>query len=362
MPQEWARAIEGAWDATLGRLPPEVVPWLAVPMAVALALAVHAVAWRLSRRAALRSGGPEAVRLLDLARRPSRLFAVFLALTVALGISDLPPGWRDGLGQAALAILIVIFGWTAILVVGHVADRSTRRLSLDEEDNLAARKIVTQMRVLKRTATIVLWILTAAAVLSTFEEVRRYGVSLFASAGAAGLVLGFAARPVLANLIAGVQIALTQPIRLEDVVVVEGEWGRIEEIAATYVVVRIWDLRRLVVPLSHFIEQPFQNWTRETAQIVGTVFWYLDHTAPLGPMRARFEELVRASPLWDGDVVALQMVETDADVIHMRGLMSARNAARAFDLRCEVREGMVAWLQAEHPGALPKVRAEVVPR
>ena len=350
--------LADALDAALDRLPPGLVPWLVVPLVVGLALALHAVAWRVARRATAH-GTPAAARLVEIARRPSRLFAVFLALALTVELSALPPAWREGLGQVALAVLIVIVGWTAILAIGVLTERSLRGLHLEDEDNLAARKTITQMRVLRRSAEIVLILLTAAAVLSTFEEVRRLGVSLFASAGAAGLVLGFAARPVLANLIAGVQIALTQPIRIEDVVIVEGEWGRIEEIGATYVVVRIWDLRRLVVPLSYFIEQPFQNWTRENAQVIGTVFWHLDYTAPVDAIRARFDALVRASPRWDGQVIALQVTDADRDAIEIRGLMSARNASLAFDLRCEVREALVSWLQAEHPEALPRVRGEL---
>ena len=348
--------IAARLDGLLGWLPDGLGPWLVVLGSIVLASALHAVLWRALRRAASH-GTPEMARIVDLVRRPTRLFAIALPLVVLVELSELPPAWREGLARLVVAILIVIVGWTAILAIGHVAERSMRRAPLEED--LAARKHVTQMRVLRRTAQIVLALLTAAAVLSTFEEVRRFGISLFASAGAAGLVLGFAARPVLANLMAGVQIALTQPIRIQDVVVVEGEWGVIEEIAATYVVVKIWDLRRLVVPLSHFIETPFQNWTRDSAQVIGTVFWYLDHTAPVGAIRARFEEVVRASPRWDGQVMALQMVETDQNVIHLRGLMSARNASIAWDLRCEVREAMVIWLQAEHPGALPRLRGEI---
>lgn len=249
----------------------------------------------MARRAALGAGNPILGRIVAVARRPSRLLAVFLGLAVTIELSRLPGAWRDALSQIAVAMLIVTLGWTAILTMGALVERALRRYSLEGEDNLSARKYITQMRVLRRTAQIVLWLLTAAAVLSSFEAVRRFGVSLFASAGAAGLVLGFAARPVLANLIAGVQIALTQPIRLEDVVVVEGEWGRIEEIGATYVVVRLWDLRRLVVPLAYFIETPFQNWTRDSAQVIGAVTWYLDPTAPVEAIRARFEALVRAS-------------------------------------------------------------------
>ena len=255
--------------------------------------------------------------------------------------------------------LVLIAGWMALIAIDFLGDRTVEGLRIDAADNLHARKIVTQTRVLRRAAKLLVGLLTMALILSTFEDVRAFGVSLFASAGAAGIVLGFAAQPVLANLIAGLQIAITQPIRIDDVVIVEGEWGRIEEIGATYVVIRIWDLRRLIVPLSYFIDRPFQNWTRETATILGSVHWYLDHTAPIAAMRARHAEIVAASPHWDGQTEVLQVVETDRETIHVRGLMSARDAGTAFDLRCEVREKMIAWLQAEHPGALPRVRAEI---
>ena len=155
------------------------------------------------------------------------------------------------------------------------------------------------------------------------------------------------------------QIAITQPIRLEDVIIVEDEWGWVEEIFSTYVVVRLWDWRRMVVPLSYFIEKPFQNWTRESASIIGTVFWYLDYTVPVDKMRAKLEELAKASPLWDGKVVNLQVSDTEKDSIEVRGLVSARTSPQAWDLRCEIREKMISWLQKEHPGALPRLRGSM---
>ena len=295
-------------------------------------------------------------------RRPARLAILALTATLLVNLAGLPPGWQSGLSKAALALLIVIVGLMAWIALTVTIDRTTERLALDAEDNLAARKQATQMRVLRGAARVVIVLVTLGAVLASFETVRAYGVSLFASAGAAGLVLGLAARPVLANLIAGIQIAITQPIRIDDVVIVEGEWGWIEEIASTYVVVRIWDLRRLIVPLSQFIEQPFQNWTRETADIIGSVFWSLDYTAPVGEMREKLRELAEASPLWDGKVINLQVTDTDRDVITVRALLSARNSPAAWDLRCEIRERMLAWLQEEHPGALPRLRAELADR
>ena len=342
----------------IGRLPQFVVPAVILIGTVLAALLLHALAFRILRRVADTDTGM-AGSLIRRARRQLRLAFVMAGLAIAIPQIDLPWGWEDRLGHLVLILLIVLVGWTAIALVNHFADRAIRRRRLDVDDNLNARKFVTQARVLKRTANIVFGIFTVAAVLLTFESVQRYGVSLFASAGAAGLVLGLAARPVLANLIAGIQIAITQPIRIDDVVIVDGEWGWIEEIFATYVVVRIWDWRRMVVPLSYFIEKPFQNWTRESASIIGAVFWFMDYTVPVRRVREKLEEIVRASPHWDGQVVNLQVTDTDKDTIHLRGLMSARTSPQAWDLRCEVREKLIAWLQAEYPDALPRLRGEL---
>ncbi len=195
--------------------------------------------------------------------------------------------------------------------------------------------------------------------LLSFDNIKQYGVSLLASAGAAGIVLGFAARPVLANMIAGIQIAISQPIRIDDVVIVEGEWGWIEDIGSTFVTVRLWDWRRMVVPLTWFIENPFQNWTRETAAVIGTVTWHMDYGVPVDRVRAKLEELVDASPRWDRRVVNLQVTEATGHGIELRGLMSARTSPLAWDLRCEIREAMIAWLQAEYPQHLPRWRGEM---
>jgi small-conductance mechanosensitive channel len=198
-----------------------------------------------------------------------------------------------------------------------------------------------------------------ALALMTFPQVRQVGAGLLASAGIIGLIAGVAAQPVFGNLIAGLQIALAQPIRLDDVVIVEGEWGRIEEITSTYVVVRIWDERRLVVPLQWFISNPFQNWTRTSAQLLGTVFLWLDHRAPIPAIRDELQRICEADPRWDRRVCVTQITETDRHTIEVRLLVSARNSGELFDLRCAVREGMLAFLDAHHPQALPRVRNEV---
>jgi small-conductance mechanosensitive channel len=212
---------------------------------------------------------------------------------------------------------------------------------------LLARKHVTQMRILQRVAKTLLAIVTAAAALMTFDSVRQYGVSLFASAGAAGLILGLAARPVLSNLLAGIQIAMTQPIRVEDQVVVEGETGWIETITSTYVVVRLWDLRRMVVPLSYFIEKPFQNWTYEGTAQIGAVLLRVGYTVPVDSLRQKLEEIVRHSPSWDRKVAKLEVTDVAIDAVELRALVSARNPSQTWDLRCEVREKLVAFLQAQ---------------
>ncbi|MHA6345376.1 mechanosensitive ion channel family protein [Roseivivax sp. CAU 1761] len=339
-------------------IPDALGPVLLLGLALGAAVLIHRVlfAAAIARMEGRLGMGAE---LLRRARRPLRMVAVLLALILTVPRIDLPWSVEAAIQRISLIMVIVLMGWTAILLVSHFSERSLRRHRLDIEDNLAARKFVTQVRVMRRAANILIALLTAGAALMTFESVQRYGVSLFASAGAAGLVLGFAARPVLSNLIAGIQIALTQPIRVEDVVIVEGEWGWIEEIFATYVVVRIWDWRRMVVPLSYFIEKPFQNWTRDNASIIGSVYWYVDYTLPVDAMREKLDEAISQSPYWDGQVKVLQVVDADKDTMHLRGLMSSRTAPQNWDMRCEIREKMLAWLQAEHPEALPRLRGDL---
>jgi small-conductance mechanosensitive channel len=212
---------------------------------------------------------------------------------------------------------------------------------------------------LKRIGSVVIVVFAIASMLMVFESVRRFGTAIIASAGVAGIIIGFAAQKSIATLLAGFQIAMTQPIRIDDVVIVENEWGRIEEITLTYVVVKIWDLRRLVLPISYFIETPFQNWTRTSADLLGTVFLYLDYTVPMDALRAELTRILNASPLWDKKVSVLQITDTKERVIEVRALMSARDAGQAFDLRCEVREKLIDFLQQNYPNALPRTRANL---
>ena len=247
----------------------------------------------------------------------------------------------------------------AIMQIGLLGmDRRLMRLDLSVSDNLDARRRATRLNMLRRIWIITLSVLIFATALTAIPGARQIGFSLFASAGIVGIAVGIAAQPVLSNLIAGLQIAFTQPIRIDDAVVVEGEWGWIEEIGLFHVVIRIWDLRRLVVPLRVFIDQPFQNWTRQSASIIGPVFWHLDYRAPLEAMREKLKKIVEAAPQWDGKVAVLQVVETDVTTIQVRALASAANSGAAWELRCAIREQMIVWLNENYPDALPRLRTE----
>jgi small-conductance mechanosensitive channel len=292
-------------------------------------------------------------------RAISRLALVILAMIVAIPVAPLRPDTAQLLTRLMAVAVIGLVGWGAIIALHIAADLYLRRFRLDVDDNLLARKHNTQVRVLARTIDVLVAMITLGTALMTFPAVRQYGVSLFASAGVAGIVAGLAARPVLSNLIAGVQLAMTQPIRLYDAVIVENEYGTIEEITSTYVVVKLWDWRRMVVPLTHFIEKPFQNWTREASALIGSAFLYVDYRAPVGVIRDKLNEIVKASKNWDGGVINLQVTDAKESTIELRCLMSARSAGQAFDLRCEVREKLVDFLQRHHPEALPRQRSEV---
>lgn len=287
-----------------------------------------------------------------------RFTLVLFALAVAARNAPLDYEVAQGLGRLFQVGFIVSMGWLAIVAANMAADVYLLRFKIDVPDNLLARKHVTQVRILKRAVQTLIVLVTVASALMTFEVLRQFGVSLFASAGIAGIIVGLAARPLLSSLIAGVQIAMTQPIRIDDAVVVEQEWGWIEEITATYVVIKLWDWRRLIVPLSYFMEKPFQNWTRETSALIGTVMVYTDYTVPVERVRERVYEIARASRLWDGAVVNLQVTDAKDSTVELRILVSARSSPEVFDLRCEMREKIIAFLQDEYPQALPRSRVD----
>ncbi len=255
--------------------------------------------------------------------------------------------------------LIVLVAWLLIRTTFVLEDFVITRFDVGVKDNLRARKIHTQFRVLKRIVIAVVGLLAFGTILMTFERVRQLGTTILASAGVVGIVVGMAAQRTIATFIAGLQIAVTQPIRVDDVVIVENEWGRIEEITLTYVVVRIWDLRRLIVPITYFIESPFQNWTRTSADILGTVFVYADYTLPIDVLRDQLQNILKESEHWDGKVCVLQVTNASDRTMELRALMSAADASTAWTLRCEVREKLIDFIRREYPQALPKVRAEL---
>lgn len=339
-------------------VPAWAVALLGLFSAALLALLVHAIGFRVANRVLKHKQSSAAIAFLRRIRWPTRLILLAFFITAVLPSLPIEQDLSLLLRRVSSLSLIALFGWMVISIVNLGGDIVTLRYNIQIADNLAARRVRTQLDILRRVLVIVVFVITVSIMLMTIPEVREIGVSLFASAGVAGLAIGLAARPMLSNLIAGLQIALTQPIRIDDVVIVEKEWGRVEEITSSYVVVRIWDERRLIVPLSYFIETPFQNWTVKAAQIIGTVFWHLDYTAPIDAMRKKLDEFVRESKHWDGRVALIQVTNTERFTIEVRALVSAANSGAAWDLRCEVREKMIDYLKEHHPGCLPRVRQE----
>lgn len=261
--------------------------------------------------------------------------------------------------QTVYVLLVAAATWWILAAAKALKVRTLRKFDLTVEDNYHARQIHTRLGVLYRIFTFFVVLVAIAIAMMTFEAVRAVGTSLLAGAGVTGIILGLAAQKTLGSIFAGIQIALTQPIKLDDAVIIEGEYGNIEEITLTYVVVRIWDMRRLIVPINYFVENPIQNWTRQGAEILGVVMLYVDYSIELEPLRAEFDRIVTDHPLWNKRVKVLQVVEVTENTVQLRMLMSARNSGQAFDLRCAVREGLVTYLQQYQPQALPRTRMEL---
>lgn len=327
--------------------------------AVILALIAHYLLFQAVERFAHRKHQPGNLTFVYRCKTPGRVVLPLLALVFATPFAPLPAHLKDILQHTLDMGVIASVGWAAIIAVQLLGDMVFARYTTDVSDNLVARRIRTQTYVLQRTAVVVVTLVTVAIMLMTFPAVRHIGTSLLASAGLAGLIVGMAARSTLTNVIAGIQVALSQPIRIDDAVVVEGEWGWIEEIDASYVVVRIWDLRRLIVPLSYFIEKPFQNWTRTRADLLGTVMLYADYTAPVDEIRQELLRILKSTKLWDGKVWVLQVTDITERTLQLRALMSARNGPEAFDLRCYVRESLIKFLHQNYPQCLPQVRNQI---
>lgn len=336
-------------------------PWLAllaqVTVAALAGLVLHAIANRLAVRAARRFKTAE--RLLWHTRRPMQILVPLLLVHLALADATIRRGALDGIRQLMSIAVILTITFLVIRLVAAFADIVAQRHPVSVADNLHARSVQTQVRVLARTTMFFIGVIGVGSVLMTFPNVRQIGASVLASAGVAGIVAGLAARPVLGNLIAGLQIALTQPIRVDDVLIVEKEWGRVEEITSTYVVVRIWDDRRLIVPLEYFIQQPFQNWTRHTSDLIGEVTFWVDYRMPVEPLRVALREVLDTAPEWDRRVCVLQVTDFTEKAMKLRALVSTRDAGLGWDLRCKVREHLIAHMQENYPRFMPQVRASL---
>ena len=295
-------------------------------------------------------------------RRPARLIIPIFAVSFLLPLLTAPPRILIFLKQTFSLLLIISVAWLLIKLVYVLEDLVLSQYSMDIKDNLEARRIHTQIQILKKVVIVVVGVLALAVALMTFEKVRQLGTTLLASAGIVGIIVGLAAQKSISTLFAGIQMAITQPIRIDDVVIVENEWGRIEEITLTYVVVRIWDLRRLIVPITYFLEKTFQNWTRISADLLGTVFLYVDYTVPVETVRAELKRILESSPLWDKQVCTLQVTNATERTVELRALMSAADSSRAWELRCDVREKLIGFIRRNYPDGFPKVRAELTDR
>ncbi|MBV9062153.1 MAG: mechanosensitive ion channel [Alphaproteobacteria bacterium] len=335
--------------------------WLFASLVFALILiATHivqtAVVWILGRRSG--QWPPILQHVFRQTEKVARFAFVLFAATVALPLLPMPHTANDVIRKVFAAAVIVLCGWIALIAGNIAVERYTGGFHLDTADNLLARKAITQARIFKRALNVAIIVVTAALALMTFDSVRQFGVSLFASAGVAGIVVGLAAQPVLGNLLAGMQIAVTQPIRIDDAVFVENEFGFVEEITSTYIVIRLWDWRRLVLPLTYFLQKPFQNWTHSGSALLGNAKVYLDYAAPIDRIRAKVTEIVTRSNLWDKNIVRVQVTDARETTIEVRVLFSARDSGAASDLASLIREQLIAFIQQEMPEALPVQRTE----
>jgi len=356
----------GGWKRnrmTENRFLLDLFPWAPRPLivlallaaAISVAVIVHLVLWSIFQRF-FGARYPFLREIITRTRAISNFAFIMLAVSAAVPLAPLHAHVVDGINRVLLAAFIVFLGWLVIVGANLAMDRYIGRFKLDVTDNLLARKTVTQVQLLKRAIGSVLVVVTAGFALMSFDSVRQFGVSLFASAGVAGIAAGLAARPLLENLFAGIQLAFTQPIRLDDALIVEGEFGTVEEITSTYVVLKLWDWRRMIVPLSYFFDKPFQNWTRSSASLIGTVMLYADYTVPVEQVRKKLTEIVKQSKLWDGKVVNLQVNNVTENVVELRALVSSQNSGAVSGLRAEVREKLVTYLQTDLPWALPTTR------
>lgn len=318
------------------------------------------LAIRLARAVTRRLGAAQLSTVIARSAMAVRLLS--FAIAAALVARTSPAAWRPALVELARLLVVVAVAWVAIVASRLLLDAVARRFDVSVDDNRRARKVHTQLRVTRRVLVVVIVVVAGLTALASSPGGRAAAASLLASAGVVGLVAGIAGQSTLGNLIAGVQVAFSDSLRLDDVVVVDGEWGRVEEISLTYVVVAIWDQRRLVLPVSYFVTTPFENWTRSGAELLGSVHLFVDYAVPVEELRRELLAFVADHPLWDHRVAVLQVVESTEIAMQVRALVSAPSSGAAWDLRCAVREHLVAYIRDNHPGGLPAGRLSLVNR
>jgi small-conductance mechanosensitive channel len=331
-----------------------------IALALVAAIGAHALLVRVVQRG-LKRRGAFTRSLIVRTRSPSRFALLVAAVSWGVHVAPLPARLEGLLLHGLLIAFIVLVAWAVLTAVDIATALYLQRARGDADQTLHARKMLTQMRILRRSANVLVIVVAAAMALMTIPGVKQLGVSLLAAGGAAGIIVGLALQPVLSNLLAGVQIAFTQPIRIDDAVVVQNQFGHVEEINSTYVVIRLRDLRRMIVPLKYFLDQPFENWTRESAELVTEVLFLIDQRVPVDDLRAHVEQLVKASPNWSGGPVRMQVNDVREKSMEIRILANAGDAVRAADLRAEVREKVIGWLQREFPAAVPRNGVEFMP-
>jgi small-conductance mechanosensitive channel len=330
--------------------------------ALVLANVVHYVLFRILKRKETQMPGM-GWGLQQYLGRPARAVFFLTCLLLAIPFVPLPLNIQQNIRQGLAMAMVAALGWFAVGCIYVVQSIMLRKYDLSAADNVRARRIHTQFQVFRRMLITFVIVIDIGALLWTFNDPRiwKFGSGLLASAGIATLVIATAAKSTASNFLAGIQIALTEPIRIDDVVVVEGEWGRIEEITSAYVVLRIWDLRRLIIPLSYFIENSFANWTRESADILGTAFLYVDYSIPVEALREQLNIIVKDAPQWDKKVCGLQVTNLSEHTMEIRCLVSSPDSGSSFDLRCMIREQMTAWIQQNYPNTFPTTRFASLP-
>jgi small-conductance mechanosensitive channel len=318
---------------------------------------IHYLVFRIAKRRSHAQGLRYSMRR-HLAKPARLIFLLTCFLLVLPFVPSLSDRLDSFLKQLIVMAIVVGLGWFATGWVYVVQDILLRRYDLKAENNIEARRVHTQFLVVRRIVVAFIVVIDIGVLLWTFNDPRiwNYGSGLLASAGLASLLLAAAAKSTVSNFLAGLQIAITGSVKLDDVIFIQGEWARVEEINASYVVLRNWDLRRFIVPLSFFVENTFQNWTRESAEVINTAFLHVDYSVPVKKLRAEYMRLVQGSAWWDGKQCALQVTNLTERAMELRCVMSSRNSADNFELRCMVREEMTAWIQENYPEAFPMMR------